>query len=986
MAQRRLELIFDNIIRGQEQLKQMCDTANALLEKTREHGKAAGDAGEAHKRAASTANDSWLKAAAQVAAYSATVKALTIDTATYAARTQTLAVVTDQLARVNNLSVNAVRAQVQAVKAQGITTQESLATVNKMIFAQLDLAKATNLARLSQDAAVIAGINSSEALAGIIHGVTTRQTEVLRTYGIVVTFEQEFTKAARQIGRELTAAEKTQVALNIVLNEGAKITGAYAASMLTAGKQLTSMTRYIDEAKNSIGEGLIPTLGTAVHWMTQLAKYAEQNSEQFSHLAVGITAAGAGLAAFKYMPGPLPLRLGAGAVAAGATWAFGNVDPVQYHRDQAASAIASYRRQQEEVNQQLANPSLRSDEAKALQTRFRALEQYERIAVENTAENLAKIARERGKGVIFGTGREIQNIGDLDVGYGARVTTRDMYRALSRLEGREGSGGALFNQQAFDEAQRRQTQELTAQKIAAAQKKVDQILQGLGEQNLSPLSKLAQDEAEAIRLLKASGASRGQIQTVQAAFAQRSLDLFNASKLPGRDFSWMLPGVSPNDFRAFYKTENVEVNPDVTAGILGGFNQRRLSAIQFTTQYQEQLIRLTSGPTGQVDAVQRIASLRIQSALQEAQITKDRAKLEMDLLDARRERTLALLELERQQMEKYREMAGRSFDALLSGGAGVRTLLLGGVTTIGRTVFQNMTAEVFKAMAGRFTLPGQGTAQNPTFWGKMWSGTPLGMDAAAIKLDVSALKLNAAGDSLIAAAGALAGASGAGGALPSRTFDLIGGTLPTGAGMGGGAGSTADLSSYFSTFGFKSGPGKYAALKKGIGTAAALAAGAYGAYSGFSSGGAQGALTGSASILGTAGVLLPMLSKSLSFMGPVGMIGGLGLGLLASLFGNRRQKRATALEEERQNRAFTEPTGTDYLTDYYGRQVDYSAGGGLRVYKVVNNYTTNNVQAMDAGSFDEFLKRNPTALASGMANAYNSGNAEDALGTLREVL
>jgi len=1001
MSQKRIELVFDNLIRNHDQLKELLATATKLVESTKGHARASDEAAAAHKRVAGSASEAhagWLAMAAAAAAYAATVKTMTIDTAMYAARTQTLAVVTDQLARVNNLSVDAVRAQVQAVRSQGITTQESLQTINKMIFAQLDLAKSTNLARLAQDAAVIAGVNSSEALAGIIHGVTTRQPEVLRTYGILVTFEQDFAKAARQLGRELTAAEKTQVALNTVLNEGSKITGAYEASMLTAGKQLTSLKRYVDEARNAIGEGLVPALGTAVGWMTKLAKYAEENGEAFSKMAVGITAVGAGLMAAKMMPGPLPLKIGAGVAVAAGTYAFGTPNPIEYWKGQGGAAIESFRRQQEQINEQLKAPGLTTTDTEALRTRFKALEQFERQVVAMVSEELAKIARQRGKGIITGTEREILKIGDVDLGYGVAVTTRDIFGGLGRLENRQGAGGALFNQQGFDAAQALQMAEVAAKKLKARGELLEKIVDGLDKEALDPLAKLL---LEVQAKLREAVQKYGPLTGREMAGVDESLQGALTRDILKRKLTPLPTDLSTTGFRYGWLpsvTQNVEVNPDVTAGILDQFRQRQLGSIRGTLDYQSRIAQLTAGPTGEVSAVQKIADLRTQAALREFQITRDRAKLETDLLDVKRDRTLSLLEIQQRQIERAYESAGHVFDALLAGGAGIRGFVLGQATTIARTMFQNVAGEIFKGAAGRLTVPGQGTADSPTFLGKLFARTPFGTDASAVKLDMSALKLNMAGDSLIRAAGALAMTRGAGGPMPSRTADLIawtlgipaggwadigtgegpsgyglpGGTIQgpgvgTGEGLQGGGGSSLDPFG-----GWKGGVGK------GVGLAAA-GAGAYGAYSGFKAGGTQGKLVGTASVL-MAAAMIPGPQQ------PFVAAGAMILGAAAALLGVPKKKRGKELTAEAERRRFTEPTGSDYVTDIYGRGVDSDFRGGVRVYKTVNLYETNNISAMDSASFEEYLKRNPAPLSAGVTNAIGSGNAEDLVGTLRQVM
>ncbi|HWR54464.1 MAG TPA: hypothetical protein VN428_25375, partial [Bryobacteraceae bacterium] len=229
------------------------------------------------------------------------VKEYTLEAAKLAARNETLAVVNQQLARANGYQGDSIERLVERVKALGITTQAARDTVNKMIAAQLDLSKATDLARLAQDAAVVAGENSSQALQGIMHGITTQQIEVLRTYGINVTFEREFTAARQRLGRDLTDMERKNLALNRVLAEAPKIAGAYEASLGTVGKQMTSLERYVEEAKAAIGEAFLPEMRKAISGLTELAKWTKENADAIATWAKGISAAALGAAIGKFV-------------------------------------------------------------------------------------------------------------------------------------------------------------------------------------------------------------------------------------------------------------------------------------------------------------------------------------------------------------------------------------------------------------------------------------------------------------------------------------------------------------------------------------------------------------------------------------------------------------------------------------------------------------------------------------------------------------
>ena len=229
------------------------------------------------------------------------VKTQIEETSRLAARNETLAVVNAQLARANGYNEGSIERLVGRIKDLGITTQASRDIVNKMIAAQLDLSKATDLARLAQDAAVVAGQDSSAALQGIMSGITTQQIEVLRTYGINIQFERAFTEARRRLGRDMTEIERRNTALNVVLAEGPKIAGAYEASLGTVGKQMGSLNRYIEEAKAAIGAEFLPEMRRMIEGLTDLAKWVGRNSDALGLFAKAIAAAAIGAAVAQFI-------------------------------------------------------------------------------------------------------------------------------------------------------------------------------------------------------------------------------------------------------------------------------------------------------------------------------------------------------------------------------------------------------------------------------------------------------------------------------------------------------------------------------------------------------------------------------------------------------------------------------------------------------------------------------------------------------------
>lgn len=200
------------------------------------------------------------------------------DAVMMAARYETLGIVMEQAGKNAGYSSQQMRTFEKALQSAGIAMQESRQVLTRLSTAQVDLSKSAQLARAAQDLAVVGGINSSEAFSRLTYGITSAQVEVLRTIGLNVNFEQSYKNLASQIGKttgELTGQERTQARVNAVLESAAKYTGIYEESMKTAGKQLSSLTRYFDNIKTMIGETGLDAFSYALQGVTAEAKSAE---------------------------------------------------------------------------------------------------------------------------------------------------------------------------------------------------------------------------------------------------------------------------------------------------------------------------------------------------------------------------------------------------------------------------------------------------------------------------------------------------------------------------------------------------------------------------------------------------------------------------------------------------------------------------------------------------------------------------------------
>lgn len=93
----------------------------------------------------------------------------------------------------------------------------------------------------------------------------TKLAELTEEHGLADT-------AAKGLEVSLTALEKRQAFTNAILEQAAAYAGTYEAAMTTAGKQIRSFRRYIEELMNQFGEFFLPVLAEGVRVATEFVK------------------------------------------------------------------------------------------------------------------------------------------------------------------------------------------------------------------------------------------------------------------------------------------------------------------------------------------------------------------------------------------------------------------------------------------------------------------------------------------------------------------------------------------------------------------------------------------------------------------------------------------------------------------------------------------------------------------------------------------
>lgn len=234
---------------------------------------------------------------AALAYLGANMKGVLEAAANLAARVEMLGVVTQITARNAGYTTAQLQAQAEGIKKLGITTQEANDAVLQFVRSNLNLADASKLARVAQNLAVVAGENSSQTFERLTRAIQMQETMLLRQVGIVTTNEQLWREYAQSIGKtvsQLSQAEKQQAFVNKILNEGAKVAGAYEASMDTAGKQLTSMARLTEELSLKIGQALLPAFSLIVKSVFSLLDWLNKLDPMWikigASLMAGVTA------------------------------------------------------------------------------------------------------------------------------------------------------------------------------------------------------------------------------------------------------------------------------------------------------------------------------------------------------------------------------------------------------------------------------------------------------------------------------------------------------------------------------------------------------------------------------------------------------------------------------------------------------------------------------------------------------------------------
>jgi len=221
-------------------------------------------------------------------------KEWTIEAAKMAAHNARMEASTMALAKSHGLSAAEVKKYADAVQEIGFEYDEALHAIDRLIIADLDLSKATGLAKIAKDAAAIENISAPEALEKILQAIEFGNARALRAAGLRVDLEKEIQIAELTLGRTLSENEKVQLRYNAVVREAANIQGASAAAAGTAEAQMKALHREVNDLKEAVGDRFQDQFRSIVRTLRDLVGWLKENTDllaKFGQVALWVAGA-----------------------------------------------------------------------------------------------------------------------------------------------------------------------------------------------------------------------------------------------------------------------------------------------------------------------------------------------------------------------------------------------------------------------------------------------------------------------------------------------------------------------------------------------------------------------------------------------------------------------------------------------------------------------------------------------------------------------
>jgi NlpC/P60 family/Transglycosylase SLT domain len=179
----------------------------------------------------------------------------------------TLASVMQVVGKNTGLGGKAVTDTAQSVQNMGVNFQVADKFATSLARSNLGLTNATKLTTIAQNAGVVSGQSTSDALSAITKGILTLQPRQLKNVGLTVDAAAAYKAEAKQLGiktNALTITQKRQALMNAVMQSGASINGVYAKALDEPKISLNLMKVAFENITATIGQTFEPAIGKAL--------------------------------------------------------------------------------------------------------------------------------------------------------------------------------------------------------------------------------------------------------------------------------------------------------------------------------------------------------------------------------------------------------------------------------------------------------------------------------------------------------------------------------------------------------------------------------------------------------------------------------------------------------------------------------------------------------------------------------------------------
>ena len=211
-----------------------------------------------------------------------------------AAKVSELKVAIDAVGKSTGIGATVINNAAKAIRKNGIEMDAAQNIALKFAQNNLDLSKAAGIARVAQDLAVISQKNSTDTAELLTRAIQTGSSILLKSAGISRYASEGYAMYAKTLGKnatQLTATERQQATINLIMDEGTRVAGLYEAAMTEPGKVLRSFARLQNDIKLEMGNALLQGFGPMIKAAYDLTKSFSESLREggaFSNILKGL--------------------------------------------------------------------------------------------------------------------------------------------------------------------------------------------------------------------------------------------------------------------------------------------------------------------------------------------------------------------------------------------------------------------------------------------------------------------------------------------------------------------------------------------------------------------------------------------------------------------------------------------------------------------------------------------------------------------------